>query len=117
MPGVIDTRELFIKYIDISELEKHSKLTHLTPNPPLTVRRHSNAKYQKTSSYLLHLSHSMSCPSWGYKGQSRWHEKKPLVIVVWIGQTTIGNNDSIHEDADLHEVENNFVYFVFSVYH
>ena len=34
MPGVIDTRELFIKFIDISELEKHSKLTHLTPNPP-----------------------------------------------------------------------------------
>ena len=63
----------------------------------------------------------MLCPSWGYKGQSRWHEKKSLVV-VWIGQTTIGNNDSfhpsIHEDVDLHEVESNFVCSLyFSVYY
>ena len=30
MPGVIDTRELFLKFIDISELEKHS----LETDPP-----------------------------------------------------------------------------------
>ena len=83
--------------------KKHSKkqTDHLTRRRTLLLLRHSNAKYQTTSSYLLHLSLSMLCPSWGYKGQSRWHEKKPLVVVVvWIGQTTIGNNDSIPSMRD-----------------